>query len=82
MLFAERLRCLQHLGNYRLLDLANSSGFIVRNFASAVGKNAFNAPTRMKAVYHCFATGSPCPLTPHAHWKRKHGIAQLFFGRN
>ena len=20
------------------------------------------------------------PLTPHAHWEREHGIAQLFFG--
>lgn len=40
---------------------ANSSGFIVRNFASAVGKTPCNAPTRMKAVYHCFAKGSPCP---------------------
>ncbi len=40
MLLPERLRCLQHLGNYRLLDLRKSSGFIARNFASAVGKNA------------------------------------------
>ncbi len=26
-----------------------------------LGKTPCNAPTRMKAVYHCFATGSPCP---------------------